>query len=50
MIDLELISEGEQRKIAKRLLPLIEDFYKNPENKKAFEEWKAQGGHLKYLN
>lgn len=39
MINLELIDKKEQRQIAKRFLPLIEKFYENPENKKAFHKW-----------
>lgn len=39
MINLELIDKEEQRKIAQAFLPLIEKFYENPENKKAFQKW-----------
>lgn len=51
MIDLELISEEEQRKIARAFLPPIEKFYENPENEKAFQKWlKAKQLSKKYYN
>lgn len=39
MINLELIDKENKRKIAQAFLPLIENFYKNSKNKKAFQKW-----------
>lgn len=46
MIKLELIDKDEQRQIAKRFLPLIEKFYENPKNQKAFEAWKEKRSNI----
>lgn len=38
-INLDLISEADSRIIGMRFLELVEDFYKKPENEKAFQKW-----------
>lgn len=42
MIDLKLIDKREQRKIARTFLPLIEQFFENPENQRKFEKWEKE--------
>lgn len=39
MIDVNKIPKTEGMLLAKGLLPILQEFYKNPENEKKFEIW-----------
>lgn len=41
-IDCSSIPSIEGKLIGITFVPLVEEFYKNPKNVKAFEEWKAK--------
>lgn len=41
-IDVSLIPPIEMKLLAKSLLDYVKRFYKNPENRVAFEKWKAE--------
>ncbi len=42
VIDVSRISKTDQKLIARRFLPLVEEFFKDPKNQVEFEEWKQK--------